>query len=241
MEAAIGIVPPEIAVLVRVAENSAAAVGQALDAGAEGVIVPLVESAREARRAVSFARFPPHGIRSGGGFRPLADFISYTEAAERGTVVMVMIETAKGVKKARAIAEVEGVDMVFIGTGDLALSLGTFPNNDARHEDACEAVRRACRAAWTPCGIFTPNIEAAVERRGQGLSHGRDCERYRSRLARLQSRDRRVQRPGAGAGAERLETRRAGRAPARGGAMSPVNPGRALWRLNEGERRWLKC
>jgi 2-keto-3-deoxy-L-rhamnonate aldolase RhmA len=168
LEAAIGLVPPEVPVLVRVAENSATAISQALDAGAEGVIVPLVETAKQARKAVSYARFPPHGIRSGGGVRPLTDFISYTEAAERGIVVIVMIETARGVKNARTIAEVEGVDMVFLGTGDLALSLGTFPNSDPRHEEACEAVRAACRSAWTPCGTFTMGLEGAMDRRTKG-------------------------------------------------------------------------
>ena len=82
--------------------------------------------------------------------------------------MIVMIETAKGVKNASRIAKVEGVDMVFIGTGDLALSIGTFPNSDPRHEEACESVRSACRAAWTLCGTFTTNMEAAVERRAQG-------------------------------------------------------------------------
>lgn len=168
MEAAIGIVPPEIPVLARVAENSASAISQALDAGAEGVIVPLVESGEEAGRAVGAARFPPHGNRSGGGVRPLADFISYVQAAERGIVVIVMIETANGVKEAHRIAETEGVDMVFIGTGDLSLSLGTFPNADPGLENACDAVHQACRSAWTPCGIFTSSMEAAIERRAQG-------------------------------------------------------------------------
>jgi len=168
LEAAVGLVPPEIPVLVRVAENSATAVSQALDAGAEGVIVPLVETAKQARKAVSYARFPPHGIRSGGGVRPLADFISYTDAAERGIAVIVMVETARGVANAEAIARVDGVDMVFVGTGDLALSLGTFPNSDPRHEDACEAVRAACRRAWTPCGTFTTGMEGAIERRARG-------------------------------------------------------------------------
>jgi 2-keto-3-deoxy-L-rhamnonate aldolase RhmA len=168
MEAAIGIVPPEIPVLARVAENSASAISQALDAGAEGVIVPLVESGDEASRAVRASRFPPHGTRSGGGVRPLADFISYVQAAERGIVVIVMIETEQGLKEAHRIAEAEGVDMVFIGTGDLSLSLGTFPNADPRLESACEAIRQACRSAWTPCGIFTSSMEAAIERRAQG-------------------------------------------------------------------------
>jgi 2-dehydro-3-deoxyglucarate aldolase/4-hydroxy-2-oxoheptanedioate aldolase len=168
MEAAIGVVPSEVPVLVRVAENSPSAIGQALDAGAEGVIVPLVETGKQARKAVEASRYPPHGNRSGGGVRPLADFITYTEAAERGIAVIPMIETARGLDNADRIARTEGVDMVFIGTGDLALSLGTFPNPDPRFESACEAIRLACRRAWTPCGIFTGSLEAAVERRSQG-------------------------------------------------------------------------
>lgn len=168
LEAAIGVVPPEVPVLVRVAENSALAIGQALDAGAEGVIVPLVETEKQAAKAVSYARFPPHGVRSGGGVRPLQNFVSYTEAAARGIIVILMIETARGVANAQAIAATEGVDMVFIGTGDLALSLGTFPASDARHDVACAAVHAACRKAWTPCGIFTSSVEAAIARRAQG-------------------------------------------------------------------------
>ncbi len=95
VEAAIGAVPPEIPVLARVAENSPFAIGQALDAGAEGVIVPLVETRKQAARAVKAARYPPHGERSGGGARPLADYVDYHAAAERGIIVAVMIETAK--------------------------------------------------------------------------------------------------------------------------------------------------
>jgi len=168
IEAAIGAVPPEVAVLARVAENSPFAIGQALDAGAEGVIVPLVETGKQAARAVKAARYPPHGERSGGGARPLADYVDYHAAAERGIVVAVMIETARGVKNAKKIAAAEGVDLVFIGTGDLALSLGVFPNVDARHEDACRDILAACRAHWTPCGIFTSSGDAAAKRRAQG-------------------------------------------------------------------------
>jgi CheY-like chemotaxis protein len=82
MEAAIGVVPPEIPVLARVAENSPFAIGQALDAGAEGVIVPLIETRKQAVRAVKAARYPPHGERSGGGARPLADYVDYHVASE---------------------------------------------------------------------------------------------------------------------------------------------------------------
>ncbi len=168
MEQAIGVVPSDIPVLVRVAENSPMAIGQALDAGAEGVIVPLVETAKQARKAVDAALYPPRGSRSGGGVRPLSDFVDYVEGANRGIVVVVMIETERGVKNAREIAAVEGVDMVFLGTGDLALSLGTFPTFDARHEVACAAVHAACKAEWTLCGTFTGSLDAARARREKG-------------------------------------------------------------------------
>ena len=131
LEAAIGVTPSSVPVLVRVGENTAAAIGQALDAGAEGVIVPLVESAEAARAAVAAARYPPKGTRSGGGIRPLAHFPDYVAAAG-ALVVAVMIETRLGLRHARAIAAVPGVDMVFIGTGDLALSIGAFPADTAR-------------------------------------------------------------------------------------------------------------
>lgn len=167
LEAAIGLTAP-VPVLVRVADDSATAISTALDAGAEGVIVPLVESRRQARRAVRRARFPGAGVRSGGGVRPLADFPGYHRAAERRTVVAVMIETEKGLRNARRIASTPGVDLVFIGTGDLALSLGVFPAFDQRMLTACAEIHAACRKSWTPCGIFTPTAEMAGLRTGHG-------------------------------------------------------------------------
>jgi 2-keto-3-deoxy-L-rhamnonate aldolase RhmA len=168
VEAAIGVIPPDVPVLARVAENSPSAIGQALDAGAEGVIVPLIETRKQAKRAVRAARYPPAGERSGGGVRPLASFAEYKARADAGVVVIAMIETVAGISNARKIAATKGVDMVFIGTGDLALSLDALPSGDPRHEDACSDVLAACRAHWTPCGIFTASTEAAVNRRAQG-------------------------------------------------------------------------
>lgn len=166
MEAAIGIVPSAIPVLVRVAENSALAIGTALDAGAEGVIVPLIESAEEAARAVRSSRYPPRGMRSAGGVRPLLDFESYVQGAA-SIATIVMIETREGLAQADAIAATEGLDMIFIGTGDLALSLGVAPTH-AEHAAACAAIRDASSAAGVPCGIFTGSAEAATRRRDEG-------------------------------------------------------------------------
>ena len=169
LEESVGVVARSAPVLVRVAENSPLAVGQALDAGAEGVIVPLVETDEEAAAAVAAARFPPEGTRSGGGVRPLSrDFGQYYLDAMRRTVVGVMIETVRGVRNAAAIANTPGVDFVLIGTGDLAISLGGFPHVDQRHGEACAAVLQACKAAGTACGIFTLNVDAALARRKDG-------------------------------------------------------------------------
>src|SRR5262245_49486989 len=91
IEDAIGIVSKAAPVLVRVAENSPFAIGQALDAGAEGVLVPLIETDVDAAAAVAAARFPPEGTRSGGGVRPLGgDFGAYYQSQLRRTVVGVM-------------------------------------------------------------------------------------------------------------------------------------------------------
>ncbi len=167
LEAAIGLTPANIPVIARVAENSAFAIGAALDAGAEAVMVPLIENAKQAEKAVSFAKYPPHGIRSGGGVRPLSNFVDYVEGSDK-IVVIVMIETVEGAKNAAEIAAVDGVDMVFIGTGDLSLSLGVFPDISHDHTKTCSDIHEACKKAWTPCGIFTPNLELAKIRRGQG-------------------------------------------------------------------------
>jgi 2-keto-3-deoxy-L-rhamnonate aldolase RhmA len=168
LETAIGVAAAGAPVLVRVAENSAVAIGQALDAGAEGVIVPLVEDGAEAAEAVAAARFPPQGRRSGGGVRPLAGgFPDYYASASERTVVGVMIETAGGAGNAAAIARTPGVDFILIGTGDLLLSAG---GDAARRDDNCRGILQACRDAGTPCAIYTPTVDEAVARVSEGYA-----------------------------------------------------------------------
>ncbi len=170
LHAAIGVTRGMGVPLVRVAENSPGAIGTALDAGALGVIVPLVETAEAARAAVAAAKYPPEGVRSGGGVRPLIDFKGYVASANSDVLVAVMVETRKGVENVAAIAHTEGVDMVFVGTGDLALSLGTFPETGPAHEEAVLAVLSACRAAGVAAGVFCPDASFAAERRRQGFT-----------------------------------------------------------------------
>jgi 2-keto-3-deoxy-L-rhamnonate aldolase RhmA len=127
----------------------------------------MVETAEEAAAAVSFARFPPHGRRSAGGVRPLSDLGGYPAGAGAAPGVIVMVETAAGLDNVAAIAAVPGVDMVFIGTGDLALSMGV-PFGGPEHEAACASILAACTAAGRACGIFTGDLPGALARRAQG-------------------------------------------------------------------------
>ncbi|MGA7612880.1 MAG: aldolase/citrate lyase family protein [Xanthobacteraceae bacterium] len=95
LEHAVGVANRHAGVLVRTAENTAMAISQALDSGAEGVIVPLIELDHQAADAVAAARFPPQGHRSAGGVRPLSgDFAQYCAQANAHTVVGIMIETS---------------------------------------------------------------------------------------------------------------------------------------------------
>jgi 2-keto-3-deoxy-L-rhamnonate aldolase RhmA len=159
LEAAIGVAGARVPVIARCAENSHAAIAQALDAGAASVLVPLVESADDARRAVAGGRYPPLGSRSAGGVRPLLAGVEAMLAADREVAIGLLIETVEGVEHVDEIAAVSGVDYLFIGTGDLSLSRGTA-DADVIQRD-CERVLRAARAHGLPCGVFTGEAGAA--------------------------------------------------------------------------------
>jgi 2-keto-3-deoxy-L-rhamnonate aldolase RhmA len=158
-------------VLVRVSENSPRAIGEALDAGAEGVLVPMVETADQAARAAAAAHYPPHGNRSGGGCRPLAqDFDAYRKASHGRIIVGVMIETVVGLRHASEIARTPGVDLVLIGVGDLGLAFAELPDQQQRFRQACDEILAVCRSADLPCGIFTLDEREAVSRRKEGYA-----------------------------------------------------------------------
>ena len=156
-------------VLMRVASMAEADISAGLDTGAAGILVPMVETAEDAAAIVQHSRFAPQGSRSGGGVRPLsAGFADYV--ASQPSFVGIMIETKAGVANAAAIARVPGVDAIFIGTGDLSLSLGCFPHAGDALDAACAAVLLACREAGLPCGIFTNDRAGAAQRLADGYA-----------------------------------------------------------------------
>lgn len=159
MEAAIGIINQRVPVMVRVADHSMAAVANALDAGAAAVLVPLVETADDARRIVRAGRYPPVGRRSAGGVRPLMHGLAGMQLADRHLALGALLESTQAVENAHVICAVPGLDFVFIGTGDLGLSLGCASNEGL--SAACARIRDAAHAHGLPCGVFTNDAEAA--------------------------------------------------------------------------------
>ena len=139
--------------LVRVARNEPFPIGQALDLGAQGVIVPMVESAEEAAAAVAACRYAPEGIRSFGALR--------AGAGER-PLCLVMIETRRGLENAVEIAATPGLERVYIGPSDLALSLGLQPTIRLEHPPVLEAlavVHAACADAGVIAGVHCLDAE----------------------------------------------------------------------------------
>ena len=160
--------------LVRVEANHATPIGRALDSGAAGVIVPLINSAADAAAAVSASRYPPAGIRSFGPLR--SDLrIGQVPAEVNATVlVLAMIETAAGLAAVEDIAATPGLDGIYIGPADLALGVGAaYPGDPAADDDlraALVRIREACDASDIIAGIHTPSGAVAAQRLAEGFT-----------------------------------------------------------------------
>ncbi len=136
--------------LVRVGTVDPYPIKQALDAGARGVLAPLVASADEARRCVSFAKYPPVGVRgaaAAAASRYGLELSAYLREANDRTIVGVQIETREALDHVEEIASVPGVDLLFVGPQDLTLHLGLGDQRThPRVREAMAQVVRACEA-----------------------------------------------------------------------------------------------
>jgi len=160
--------------LVRVPVGQSHFIASALDAGAEGVVIPMVESEEQARQIVACAKYPPIGRR---GFGLLyadeyldGDISGTIEHYNREQIVVPQIETLAGLENAERIAAVDGVDMVWFGQFDLTVSLG-IPG-DFSHPDYAAAVQRvleAAAAAGKPVGMCCSSFEQADDYTGRGF------------------------------------------------------------------------
>jgi len=161
--------------LVRVEANDPTPIGRALDAGAAGVIVPLVNDAAGAAAAVAAATYPPTGIRSYGPMRSQLRIGPIPAEADRDTVVLAMIETPEGLANVEEICAVPGLDGVYVGPSDLRLAVGGAHPQDPAVADEFEAavtrVREAAAAAGIAAGIHTAEGSVAARRLTEGFTY----------------------------------------------------------------------
>lgn len=163
-------------ILVRVPDGESRTIKLALDSGAEGIFVPSVESAEEARAIVAACRYPPAGRR--GAHHTVgraADWgrssVEYLRGYPAELLIIAMIESERGLHAAADIAGVEGIDMLFLGPLDLTASFGCMGDfTDERIGGAADSLARTCasRGKWAGCAAF-PGFSAP---RLFALGHG---------------------------------------------------------------------
>src|SRR5947209_11590413 len=163
--------------MVRIPANSVEWFKWTLDAGAWGVVVPMVNSREEAQRVVEYAKYPPLGARSiGGAFAPygfgITDWPGYARVANDEIIVTVQIESALALQNLDEILSVPGIDVAFVGPNDLHAQLGLTPSTEGAEPEFVEALERIKAAAQkhhVALGIFSGGGEAAAERVRQGF------------------------------------------------------------------------
>ncbi len=164
------------AAIVRVPIRDEGLIGRALDAGAEGVICPMINSGQEASWFARSAKYPPMGQRSWAPMQAMnllqMDAGTYLARANDIVVTMAMVETVTALKNIDSICSTNGVDMIFVGPNDLSVSLSEGQRvdvNDPEVEKALRLIVRKCEAHGVFSGIFANNLEMAKKYREMGF------------------------------------------------------------------------
>ncbi len=162
--------------LVRIPQASVENIKRALDAGAYGVIAPMINTPEEAAQVVAWSKFPPQGERSfGSAYAGLAfgqSMGEYLKASNEQTLVCIQIESARAFENLDEILAVQGIDLVFVGPIDLSLSLDLLPlpeNPDAQFQRFMNRLIASAKPHRLPLGIYCSDGKAAAERIRQGF------------------------------------------------------------------------
>ena len=160
--------------LVRVPWNEPYEIMKALDAGAYGVIVPMINNRAEAEQAVSACRYPPDGQRSFGPIRAaMYGGRGYADEANGQIACIAMVETAEGIENLEEIATTPGLDAIYIGPSDLSYALGLKPVGQFEeqvHLDTVAKILAACRSAGIAAGIHTNGLDYTKRYLEQGFN-----------------------------------------------------------------------
>ncbi|WP_186449803.1 HpcH/HpaI aldolase/citrate lyase family protein [Nocardioides sp. J9] len=160
---------PQTPVMVRVSDNRQALIGRVLDAGAVGVIVPDIDDASDAERAVAATRYPPAGQRSFGPTRD--DLPRDPRLLEDRVVCLVMIETARALANLDDICRVSGLAGVLVGPGDLSISCGLAPErafSSGQLDDVMARIAAACVENDLIFGAYATDVASAARWRAHG-------------------------------------------------------------------------
>lgn len=171
-------------------------IARILDAGALGVVIPHVSTPAQARALVQAVRYPPVGQRSSGTGRAQT-FVDYFNDANDAILLIPQIEDPEGVANAAEIMSVPGIDVGFLGPGDLALAMGLKPSEvdgSAEHEQMLVRFLEGCQKAGKPAGIPVANVALAkkwIARGFQMIDYSNDIAilrtAVRSQLSEIQS------------------------------------------------------
>ncbi len=156
----------EVEIIVRVRWNDTPLINHALDMGADGVIIPLTNTAQDVERAVAAAKYPPIGIRSWGPrvTERYGGNEKYSAVANDETMVLPQIETAKAVDNIDEILKVKGIDGIMIGPADLGLSVGYLPHEGrAQVDEMIGHILAKCKEHGVPWGMFTSTFDRAEQ------------------------------------------------------------------------------
>ncbi|WP_020544924.1 HpcH/HpaI aldolase family protein [Nonomuraea coxensis] len=176
------VLQPESYAIMRLPDSSETWIKHALDTGCDGIIIPHVATAEDAKRAVTYAKYPPVGRRSVGIARAHgygSSFQEYLRSANDSIAIIAQIEEHEGVENIEQILSVDGIDAIFIGPYDLSGSMGIL--GELTHPDLrrnVDKVRTICQKKGVPFGIFCPNSTAAraeMEHGGVLLAIGSDA------------------------------------------------------------------
>lgn len=163
----------ETIALVRLTELNGGAIKRALDLGADGIVIPWVESVDQLRQAVEFAHYPPEGRRGIGAERATAwgqALVEHTRTSNEQVLVVPILETIAGVRRAAELARVPGVDTFFFGPADLSASAGH--RGQWEGPGVAEMIlqtQATLRQAGKSCGLLTRDAADLQRRRGQGF------------------------------------------------------------------------
>lgn len=151
--------------LVRIPESREVWIKKALDIGCDGIVVPQIKSALEARQVIEWSLYPPAGKRSVGISRAHGyglSFQEYVRGVNEELAIVLQVEHVEGVRNVASIVEVPGIDAILIGPYDLSGSLGVLGQvGHPEVEEAIAEIKRHCEAAGVPVGIFTADGRSA--------------------------------------------------------------------------------